>query len=196
MTNEEIWNLNSTHFLHYHDKEGRTTDGRGIFKPAFDQIMEAKDLEKEEAVAKVEQRAKAIDTMLGEEMEKIQELEAEVIRQKEEILEYKSFQNFHNPRVEELKATVEVMRGALEHCRNRPHEHNPSKDFTITKCEVIDRALSLPLIQKTKAKMEVMERVVEAAKRFMPEKEPIQVERRERELWDTLLAYQELEKKG
>ena len=59
--NEEIWNLNSTHFLHYHDKEGITTEGRGIFKPAFDRIMDAKDaahaiqiasLEKELAEAK------------------------------------------------------------------------------------------------------------------------------------------------
>ena len=50
--NEEIWKLNSTHFLHYHDKEGRTTDGRGIFKPAFDRIMETLSRETAEVEAK------------------------------------------------------------------------------------------------------------------------------------------------
>jgi hypothetical protein len=41
------------------------------------------------------------------------------------------------------KALAEKAREALEHCRNRPHEHNPMKDFTITHCDVIDKALAL-----------------------------------------------------
>jgi hypothetical protein len=41
------------------------------------------------------------------------------------------------------KAREAAMRNALEHCRHRPHEHNPGPEFTVTKCEVIDRALSL-----------------------------------------------------
>lgn len=32
---------------------------------------------------------------------------------------------------------------ALEHCRNRPHMHNPPPGFHITQCEVIDRALAI-----------------------------------------------------
>jgi hypothetical protein len=36
---------------------------------------------------------------------------------------------------------VRIALVALIHCRNRPHEHNPSKGFTMTQCEVIDRAI-------------------------------------------------------
>lgn len=37
---------------------------------------------------------------------------------------------------------VMKLRQALEHCRNRPHEHNPLPDWSgPTRCEVIDRAL-------------------------------------------------------
>lgn len=42
----------------------------------------------------------------------------------------------------ELEAEAAAMREALEHCRHRPHEHNPLPDFTITRCDVIDRALT------------------------------------------------------
>lgn len=37
---------------------------------------------------------------------------------------------------------LEEARRALEHCRHRPHEHNPLPDFTITRCDVIDGALA------------------------------------------------------
>jgi|SRR4051812_28708893 hypothetical protein len=54
------------------------------------------------------------------------------------------------PTIEELTKENESLRAmcaakdvALKHCRNRPHEHNPPPDFTITHCEVIDRALTL-----------------------------------------------------
>ncbi len=41
-----------------------------------------------------------------------------------------------------LTAQIGLMRDALEHCRHRPHEHNPPPEFTVTHCEVIDRALA------------------------------------------------------
>lgn len=34
-------------------------------------------------------------------------------------------------------ADVARLRGALLHCKHRPHEHNPGPDFTVTHCEVI-----------------------------------------------------------
>lgn len=43
--------------------------------------------------------------------------------------------------IERLKAEVWRLREALEHCKNRPHEHNPPKEFTVTRCDVIDKAL-------------------------------------------------------
>ena len=43
--------------------------------------------------------------------------------------------------IKKVRQQLEQARAALEHCRNRPHEHNPSPDFTITQCEVIDRAI-------------------------------------------------------
>jgi len=44
---------------------------------------------------------------------------------------------------------VAVVREALEHCRQRPHEHNPLPDWQgPTRCEVIDRALAaLPVTE-------------------------------------------------
>lgn len=39
-------------------------------------------------------------------------------------------------------AQVKQLREALLHCKSRPHEHNPPAEFTITSCEVIDRALA------------------------------------------------------
>jgi hypothetical protein len=43
-----------------------------------------------------------------------------------------------------------VMRNALEHCKHRPHEHNPGPEFTVTRCEVIDRALACAPPSKVK----------------------------------------------
>lgn len=45
-------------------------------------------------------------------------------------------------RIAELEAQVQQLREALEHCKSRPHEHNPGPEFTVTHCEVIDRALA------------------------------------------------------
>ena len=45
-------------------------------------------------------------------------------------------------RISTLLKASEGMEKALEHCRHRPHEHNPVGDFTVTKCEVIDSALA------------------------------------------------------
>jgi hypothetical protein len=45
-------------------------------------------------------------------------------------------------RIQELEAQAVAMREALEHCKHRPHAHNPLPAFTVTRCEVIDRALT------------------------------------------------------
>jgi len=40
------------------------------------------------------------------------------------------------------RETLAKVREALEHCRQRPHEHNPSPEWQgPTRCDVIDRAL-------------------------------------------------------
>lgn len=41
-----------------------------------------------------------------------------------------------------LREALELAKSALEHCKHRPHEHNPGADFVVTRCEVIDRALA------------------------------------------------------
>jgi septal ring factor EnvC (AmiA/AmiB activator) len=45
-------------------------------------------------------------------------------------------------KVKELEGKLKGAEEALEHCRNRPHEHNPPIEFILTECEVIDRALA------------------------------------------------------
>ena len=99
-------------------------------------------------------------------LHRIKELEAEVYRLKEDILVYKSFQNFHNPMVEELKATVEVMRDSLQTEITGLMLHS-NRGETEQLVKQLSDALSLHLIQKTKAKMEAMERVIEAAEVFV-----------------------------
>lgn len=37
---EKILNDHKTHFLHYHDKEGRTTDGKAVFEYQFQFVIE------------------------------------------------------------------------------------------------------------------------------------------------------------
>jgi hypothetical protein len=41
-----------------------------------------------------------------------------------------------------LRSLADRMAEALEHCKNRPHEHNPPKEFTMTHCKVIDCSLA------------------------------------------------------
>jgi hypothetical protein len=58
------------------------------------------------------------------------------IERRDELLAYADHRNA------ELEAQAAAMREALEHCKHRPHEHNPGPEFTVTQCEVIDRALA------------------------------------------------------
>lgn len=44
--------------------------------------------------------------------------------------------------IAQFEAQAAAMHEALEHCKHRPHEHNPGPEFTVTQCEVIDRALA------------------------------------------------------
>ena len=44
-------------------------------------------------------------------------------------------------KLKDAKAVIQELTDALEHCRHRPHQHNPGPDFTITDCDVINRAL-------------------------------------------------------
>jgi hypothetical protein len=50
-----------------------------------------------------------------------------------------------NPLLIEVLDRMMLMEEALEHCRWRPHEHNPVSEDWIgpTRCDVIDRALGL-----------------------------------------------------
>src|SRR3990167_386997 len=179
----------------------------------------------------------SLESICSNQRQQIQELEAEVNRQKEEILEYKSFQNFHNPRVEELKAEIKRLEGVVSHqqkqfMRDRDEgcafHIQEVKDLSAT-VEVMSavlqdfvnviahnggrmkspfydgerptifyiqdqalKALSIPLIQKTKDKLEAMERIINEALLVRDfEKRNIQY------FWNSfdkfVLAYQELE---
>ncbi len=57
--------------------------------------------------------------------------------------EYESVAWMLAQRIEKLESVQAKLIQALEHCRHRPHEHNPGPEFTITRCDVIDRALAL-----------------------------------------------------
>jgi hypothetical protein len=65
-----------------------------------------------------------------------------------EVLKVKDGDNLYDAikrllaQVQPLIEALEVAAKALEHCRQRPHEHNPVNWIGPTRCNVIDRALA------------------------------------------------------
>ncbi len=87
----------------------------------------------------------AMDTLLLE----LRKARAEIERLKTSLANETEARREAHVRAEKAEAEIERMKAglahaavALEHCKHRPHEHNPPADFTVTHCEVIDRALA------------------------------------------------------
>lgn len=141
LTNEQIWNINSTHFSCYHVKEGRTINVRGIFKPEFERIMADKDKEISELRNEVDDYKKAsqlTELLIGSEkatlIREIQSLSTKLKEAEEEnrklnianniladgnVIDRKFLSNENNV----LQAEILKLRSALEDIRT--HSMDP-----------------------------------------------------------------------